>query len=91
MPQSQSIPSRRTLADAQQGKKKKMAAESSFSDVRNLLESHGWALSRISGSHHIFTKPDNSPISIPVHHGRVKAVYVRKAEKICQEEEDEAR
>ncbi len=68
-----------------------MAAESSFSALRNLLESHGWTLARISGSHHIFTKPGKLPISIPVHRGRVKAVYVRKAEKICQEGEDEAR
>ena len=68
-----------------------MPAESSFSALRNLLESHDWTLARISGSHHIFTKPDKLPISIPVHHGSVKAVYVRKAERICQGEEDEVR
>jgi predicted RNA binding protein YcfA (HicA-like mRNA interferase family) len=33
-----------------------------------VLESHGWALDRINGAHHIYTRPD-SPlnISVPVH------------------------
>ena len=63
-----------------------MAQDSSFSSVKRLLESHGWALTRISGAHHIFTKPGGPLISIPVHGGKVKAVYVRKAQKICQRE-----
>lgn len=33
-----------------------------------ILEEHGWALTRISGSHHIFTKPDSDArIVVPVH------------------------
>lgn len=64
-----------------------MGTEERFSLLRKLLEQHGWALTRISGSHHVFTKPDNLPISIPVHRGRVKAVYVHKIEKIIAEEE----
>lgn len=33
-----------------------------------ILEEHGWALARISGSHHIFTKPDSEArIVVPVH------------------------
>ena len=68
-----------------------MAKPESFTKVRRLLESQGWTLARISGSHHIFTKPGELPISIPVHRGKVKAVYARKVEKICRGEEDEAR
>lgn len=68
-----------------------MATPESFTKVRRLLESQGWTLARISGSHHIFTKPGELPISIPVHRGKVKTVYVRKIEKICGGKEDEAR
>ena len=33
-----------------------------------LLEGHGWALQRISGSHHIYAKPGNTArIAVPVH------------------------
>jgi predicted RNA binding protein YcfA (HicA-like mRNA interferase family) len=33
-----------------------------------LIETNGWALRRISGSHHIFSKPgERKVISIPVH------------------------
>lgn len=38
-------------------------------------------LVRISGSHHIFDKPGYRPISIPVHHGKVKYAYVRQIKK----------
>ncbi len=63
-----------------------MASEARFAKVRKLLESNGWALTRINGSHHIFTKPERAPISIPVHAGKVKAFYVRKAEEIIGQE-----
>jgi predicted RNA binding protein YcfA (HicA-like mRNA interferase family) len=46
-------------------------SEAPFRDVRNLLESHGWTLSRISGSHHAFSKPGESPIVVPVHRNKV--------------------
>jgi predicted RNA binding protein YcfA (HicA-like mRNA interferase family) len=33
-----------------------------------ILESHGWRLARISGSHHIYRHPDSDRrISVPVH------------------------
>ncbi len=33
-----------------------------------LLEKHGWFLSRINGSHHIYTKPGEIlRISLPIH------------------------
>jgi predicted RNA binding protein YcfA (HicA-like mRNA interferase family) len=46
-----------------------------FADIRKRLEAHGWALARISGSHHVFTGKDRPTISIPVHKGKVKRVY----------------
>jgi predicted RNA binding protein YcfA (HicA-like mRNA interferase family) len=61
-----------------------MSAEKRFSEVRRQLESAGWVLARISGSHHVFTKPGQSPISIPVHGNKVKPVYVRKIKHICE-------
>ena len=37
-----------------------------------ILEARGWQLRRISGSHHIYTKPGvRARISVPVHAGAV--------------------
>ena len=58
-----------------------------FAVVRELLERHGWVLSRVRGSHHTFTKPGaprNFPV--PVHKGLVKHVYFKKAKALCGEE-----
>ncbi len=63
-----------------------MTGEARFEAIRRLLEKAGWALARIRSSHHIFTKPGEDPISIPVHHGRIKACYVRRIEKILKRE-----
>jgi predicted RNA binding protein YcfA (HicA-like mRNA interferase family) len=59
-----------------------MASEMRFAEVRRLLEAKGYQLARINDSHHIFTKPGAEHVSIPVHHGKVKPVYVRKIEKL---------
>ena len=60
-----------------------MPSEVGFSEVRRLLESTGWMLIRVSGSHHIFKKPDVPEVmSVPVHGGRVKPLYVKKIEKL---------
>jgi predicted RNA binding protein YcfA (HicA-like mRNA interferase family) len=61
-----------------------MAGDTRFSVVKKMLEGAGYRLVRISGSHHYFTKPGEQPLSIPVHHGKVKPYYVRQVEKICQ-------
>ena len=34
------------------------------------LESQGWLLDRIEGSHHIMVKPGRRPIPVPVHGSR---------------------
>lgn len=64
-----------------------MPSEVSFSQVRSLLESHGWTCSRIKGSHHIFTKEGELPISIPVHRQKVKHFYVRQIKKKLEEDQ----
>lgn len=55
-----------------------MPSEERFAVVRRLLEKAGWRLDRVSGSHHVFTKPNGPTVSIPVHRGRVKPHYVRQ-------------
>jgi predicted RNA binding protein YcfA (HicA-like mRNA interferase family) len=67
-----------------------MPGEKRFAEVRAMLEGAGYALDRISGSHHIFTKPGADLVSIPVHHGKVKPFYVRKVEKIVAEARGQA-
>jgi len=61
-----------------------MAGEKRFSEVRKILEQAGWTLARVRGSHHCFTKPGKTLLSIPVHQGKVKPYYVRQVEKIRQ-------
>lgn len=56
-----------------------------FAEVRKFLERHGWTLDRISGSHHVFVKEGQANLALPVHRGRVKAVYIRKIEKAIGE------
>ena len=59
-----------------------MASELPFRIVRRILESHGWTLQRISGSHHIFAK-EGEPrlINLPVHAGKVKPGYVARIKR----------
>jgi len=59
-----------------------MPGEVRFAEVRRMLEARGYVLERVRGSHHYFKKPRGGSISIPVHHGKVKPVYVRKIEKL---------
>lgn len=54
--------------------------EADFSDVRRLLEMHGWTLDRERGSHAYFVK-ESQQISVPRVGGRkVKRIYL---DKIC--------
>ncbi len=59
-----------------------MPSEQRFDKVLKMLEKKGYTLVRISGSHHIFDKPGELPMSIPVHRGKVKAYYVRQVKKL---------
>jgi len=59
-----------------------VTGERRFNQVKKILEKKGYKLTRISSSHHIFTKKGSLPVSIPVHGGKVKAFYVKQIEKI---------
>ena len=63
-----------------------MAGEVRFVEVRRMLERAGYVLDRTHGSHHIFVKPGADGVSIPVHKGKVKPVYVRQVEKVIRKE-----
>jgi predicted RNA binding protein YcfA (HicA-like mRNA interferase family) len=61
-----------------------MAGGRRFAEVKIMLESAGYELARVNGSHHVFTKEGEQPLSIPVHQGKVKPYYVRQVERICR-------
>ena len=50
-----------------------------FAVLRKLLESKGYRLAHVSGSHYKFVKPGHFPVVIPVHHNEVKNVYYKLA------------
>jgi len=56
-----------------------------FGDIRKLLEIEDFMLDRISGSHHIFKKNEVIFV-IPVHHNRVKSVYVKRVIELIEGE-----
>ncbi len=61
-----------------------MPSEVRFAELLKLVRKHGWMLDRINGSHHVFLKPDGTSHPVPVHHGKVKPVYVRQIKKILE-------
>jgi predicted RNA binding protein YcfA (HicA-like mRNA interferase family) len=60
---------------------------STFSDIRKLLEQEGFALDRITGSHHIFTK-DEITFVVPVHNRKVKTIYVKRVLDLIEQTEN---
>ena len=52
-----------------------------FAVVKKLLESKGYQLVRVAGSHHVFEKTGVRPQIVPVHHNQVKYGYFRNAQK----------
>jgi predicted RNA binding protein YcfA (HicA-like mRNA interferase family) len=61
-----------------------VASEERFSVVKAMLTNAGWELVRINGSHHVFSKANAQTVSIPVHNGKVKPVYVRQVKQITK-------
>ncbi len=59
-----------------------MASEIRFAEVKKMLEAKGYRLTRISGSHHVFTKTGLRSVPIPVHKGKVKPAYARMIQKL---------
>ncbi len=62
-----------------------MPSDLKFSEIKRLLEDHGWYFDRASGSHHVFKGKGRKPLSIPVHSNRVKYVYKREIDKAIEE------
>lgn len=60
-----------------------------FSKVLELLESHGWELTRIWSPYRVFTKPgaDELPILIEVHDRTVRQTDVERTRKHLEEGE----
>jgi predicted RNA binding protein YcfA (HicA-like mRNA interferase family) len=52
-----------------------------FGGVRSLLEESGWTHASTKGSHARFTKDGKRSITVPIHNGKVKRVYL---DQICQ-------
>lgn len=49
----------------------------SYIDLRTILEQFGYELVRITGSHHIFKK-ETRYINFPVHNKKVKSIYIKQ-------------
>lgn len=60
-------------------KLKKLPVTMLFSEVARVLEAHGYAHIRTSGSHNIFRNAQGDVLNIPTVNGReVKRVYLRE-------------
>ncbi len=65
-----------------------------FAEVRSIIESHGYThhQPRGGGSHHIFRKPGEAHISVPVHGDHVKRIYLKDVARklgLMKETDDE--
>jgi predicted RNA binding protein YcfA (HicA-like mRNA interferase family) len=58
----------------------------SFCDLRKLVESFGFRLSRVRGSHHIFIHPDVPElVNIQDVHGKAKPYQIRQFLRLIEE------
>ncbi|GIL15807.1 MAG: toxin HicA [Chloroflexota bacterium] len=72
---------RKILAHALAGSK-----NISFSDMIALVEAFGFRLSRIKGSHHIFTHPRvNELVNLQNVHGKAKPYQIRQFLKLVEQ------
>jgi predicted RNA binding protein YcfA (HicA-like mRNA interferase family) len=70
------------------GKLKNSPNNVTFDQVEKVLLNEGFALERISSSHHVFKKGEVTFV-IPVHRNKVKAVYVKRVVEIIEDLNDE--
>lgn len=54
--------------------------------VVNILNSIGYTLRGISGSHYHFKKDGRAPLTFPVHNGKVEKLYLKDLRTIIQTE-----
>ena len=55
-----------------------------------LIESHGWRLRRVRGSHHVYVKPGIAArISVPVHSAALKRGLQKHLMRIAQIDDSE--
>jgi predicted RNA binding protein YcfA (HicA-like mRNA interferase family) len=50
----------------------------------------GFDLDHVSGSHHIFKRPEIT-FAIPVHNNRVKSVYVKRVIELIEEAKEKSK
>lgn len=62
-------------------------AERAFSEILELLESHGWVLQRTWPPYFVFMKEGELPLLIPVRDRKVSAAYVDKIYKSIEDSE----
>ena len=61
-----------------------------FEELRTFLSQEGFKLDRVTGSHHIF-KRSGVTFVIPIHHNRVKSVYVKRVIELIEEAKEKSR
>ena len=61
-----------------------LKADASFQVIKIILEENGYRLTASKGSHFRFKKANKPSISIPVHQGKVKKVYIKEILKLIQ-------
>jgi hypothetical protein len=59
-----------------------------FGDLRNLLEYEGFYLDTVTERHHVFIYAETTFV-IPVHHTKVKTIYVQKVLELIEEADTE--
>lgn len=59
-----------------------MASDVRYAVVAKMLNDKGYYFDRARGSHHTFVKPGIRSFTFPVHHNRVKHVYVRQIQNL---------
>ncbi len=57
-------------------------ADVRFDDLQKILSHYGYVHVRHKGSHFYFQKPSAPSLTIPVHNGKVKVVYVKEIIKL---------
>lgn len=67
----------------------RLPGEMPFGEVKQVLEGDDWQEVRITGDHHVFTKPGKRTLPIVPENGKVKRGYLRRIAKELTEAERE--